>query len=50
MEIPSEMMPEDSRVEIDAKIHAGYFAGSNKVLTMEELDKVSGRVWEDVDH
>ena len=43
-------MPEDSRVEIDAKIHAGYFAGSNKVLSMEELEKVSGRVWEDVDH
>lgn len=50
VEIPSEMMPEDSRVEIDAKIYAGYYAGSNKVLTMEELEKVSGRVWEDVDH
>lgn len=45
-----QMMPEDSRVEIDAKIFAGYYAGSNKVLTMEELDQVSGRVWEDVDH
>lgn len=22
--IPDEMIPEDSRVEIDAKIHAGY--------------------------
>lgn len=22
--IPEEMIPEDSRVEIDAKIHAGY--------------------------
>lgn len=24
VEIPEEMIPEDSRVEIDAKIHAGY--------------------------
>lgn len=24
VEIPPEMIPEDSRVEIDAKIHAGY--------------------------
>ena len=24
VEIPSELIPEDSRVEIDAKIHAGY--------------------------
>ena len=50
VEIPAEMMPEDSRVEIDAKIHAGYFAGSNKVLSLEELEKVTGRGWEDVDH
>ena len=24
VEIPPELVPEDSRVEIDAKIHAGY--------------------------
>ena len=46
--IPDEMIPEDSRVEIDAKVHAGYFT-TGKVLTLEELDKVHGRVWEDVD-
>lgn len=43
------MIPEDSRVEIDAKIHAGYFT-SGKVMTVEELNAVQGRMWEDVDH
>lgn len=43
------MIPEDSRVEIDAKIHAGYFT-SGKVMTMDELNAVQGRMWEDVDH
>ncbi|KAF2766753.1 hypothetical protein EJ03DRAFT_329773 [Teratosphaeria nubilosa] len=47
--IPDEMIPEDSRVEIDAKIHAGYFA-NGRVISVEELEKVSGRAWEDVDH
>ena len=36
------------RVEIDAKIHAGYFT-TGKVMTMEELSQVQGRAWEDVD-
>jgi GTP cyclohydrolase II len=40
--IPDEMIPEDSRVEIDAKIHAGYFT-TGKVMTMEELNAVQGR-------
>ncbi|KAL1590379.1 hypothetical protein WHR41_00677 [Cladosporium halotolerans] len=47
--IPDEMIPEDSRVEIDAKIHAGYFT-TGKIMTMEELANVQGRAWEDVDH
>ena len=47
--IPDELIPEDSRVEIDAKIHAGYFT-TGKVMTMEELNAVQGRAWEDVDH
>jgi len=46
--IPDEMIPEDSRVEIDAKIHAGYFT-NGKVLSLEELSMVKGRAWEDVD-
>ncbi|EEH16904.2 hypothetical protein PABG_06991 [Paracoccidioides brasiliensis Pb03] len=46
--IPDELIPEDSRVEIDAKIHAGYFT-TGKVMSMEELSQVQGRAWEDVD-
>ena len=47
--IPDELIPEDSRVEIDAKIHAGYFT-TGKVMNMAELSEVRGRAWEDVDH
>ncbi|GAB7343839.1 hypothetical protein MBLNU457_1807t1 [Dothideomycetes sp. NU457] len=49
VEIPEEMIPADSRVEIDAKIHAGYFT-KGAIMTMEELSNVHGRAWEDVDH
>ncbi|KAF2742238.1 GTP cyclohydrolase II [Sporormia fimetaria CBS 119925] len=47
--IPDEMIPADSRVEIDAKIQAGYFTTGN-VMSMEELANVKGRGWEDIDH
>jgi hypothetical protein len=46
------MIPEDSRVEIDAKINAGYFT-TGKQVTEEDLKKVEGRgwqSWEDVTH
>lgn len=46
--IPDEMIPADSRVEIDAKIQAGYFTTGN-VMSMEELANVKGRGWEDID-
>ncbi|KAF3925090.1 hypothetical protein AA313_de0208962 [Arthrobotrys entomopaga] len=46
--IPDEMIPADSRVEIDAKIHAGYFT-TGKILSIDELSNVQGRSWEDVD-
>ncbi|KAF3200130.1 Uracil-regulated protein 1, variant 2 [Orbilia oligospora] len=46
--IPDEMIPADSRVEIDAKIHAGYFT-TGKILSVDELSNVQGRSWEDVD-
>ena len=42
--IPEALIPEDSRVEIDAKIYAGYFT-NEKVPTMEELIQVRGRAW-----
>ncbi|KAK5064939.1 putative GTP cyclohydrolase [Exophiala bonariae] len=47
--IPDDMIPEDSRVEIDAKIHAGYFT-TGKVMTMAELNAVQGRSWDDIEH
>ena len=47
--IPDALIPEDSRVEIDAKIHAGYFT-NGKVMDLAELTQVHGRAWEDVDH
>lgn len=43
--IPDHMLPSDSRVEIDAKINAGYFT-TGKQYTMEELSAVRGRGWE----
>ncbi|KAF1344915.1 uracil-regulated protein 1 [Delphinella strobiligena] len=50
--IPDDMIPEDSRVEIDAKINAGYFT-TGKAFTDAELKQVKGRgweKWEDVAH
>lgn len=46
--IPDELIPPDSRVEIDAKINSGYFT-NGKVMTMEELKGVKGRDWHDVE-
>ena len=42
--IPEKLIPEDSRVEIDAKIYAGYYT-TEKVPSMEELSRVHGRAW-----
>lgn len=39
------MIPEDSRVEIDAKINAGYFT-TGRQPTVAELKEVKGRGWE----
>ncbi|KAJ3375002.1 Uracil-regulated protein 1 [Allomyces arbusculus] len=44
--IPDELIPPDSRVEIDAKIAAGYFTASGKVPDEKELQAVQGRTWE----
>ncbi|KAJ2900197.1 GTP cyclohydrolase II [Zalerion maritima] len=49
VELPESWIPADSRVEIDAKITAGYFT-TGKRMTEEELAAVQGRVWEDIDH
>ncbi|TRM63965.1 GTP cyclohydrolase N terminal-domain-containing protein [Schizophyllum amplum] len=48
-DIPDHLIPPDSRVEIDAKIAAGYFS-SNKKITEADLVKTVGRTWEETDH
>ncbi|KAH7633629.1 hypothetical protein SMAC4_07018 [Sordaria macrospora] len=49
VELPESWIPADSRVEIDAKINAGYFTTGHR-MTEEELKAVQGRIWEDIDH
>ncbi|EON96149.1 putative gtp cyclohydrolase ii protein [Phaeoacremonium minimum UCRPA7] len=46
VELPESWIPADSRVEIDAKITAGYFTTGHR-MTAEELQAVQGRVWEE---
>ncbi|TBU27163.1 GTP cyclohydrolase N terminal-domain-containing protein [Dichomitus squalens] len=48
-DIPEHLLPPDSRVEIDAKIAAGYFS-SNKKITEADLVKTVGRTWEETEH
>lgn len=48
-DIPEHLIPPDSRVEIDAKIAAGYFT-SGKKLTEGDLAKTVGRAWEETEH
>ncbi|OZJ05548.1 Uracil-regulated protein 1 [Bifiguratus adelaidae] len=47
--IPDELIPADSRVEIDAKIASGYFS-TGAAPTLLDLAKVKGRDWEDIAH
>ncbi|KAI5862847.1 putative GTP cyclohydrolase II [Durotheca rogersii] len=49
VELPEDLIPADSRVEIDAKITAGYFTTGHR-MTADELSAVQGRIWEDIDH
>lgn len=44
--IPDEMIPPDSKVEIDAKIASGYFTDKT-VPNGEDLERVKGRDWKD---
>jgi len=43
VDIPDELIPADAKVEIDAKVYAGYYAGSKQVKTFEELQYTVGR-------
>jgi hypothetical protein len=46
VEIPNELIPADSMVEIGAKIAAGYYTGGQAV-TSEQLEHIQGRNWKD---
>jgi len=48
-DIPEYLLPPDARVEIDAKIAAGYFT-SGKPVTQADLVKTVGRTWEETEH
>ncbi|KAF8874702.1 GTP cyclohydrolase N terminal-domain-containing protein [Gymnopilus junonius] len=48
-DLPDHLIPPDSRVEIDAKIAAGYFS-SGKQVTEADLVKTVGRTWEETEH
>jgi hypothetical protein len=51
VEIPADMLPPDSQVEIDAKIAAGYFsAGTTPLVAEANLENVKGRTWDDINH
>lgn len=41
--IPESMLPSDSRVEMEAKVAAGYFSNTPHET---DLDKIKGRVWD----
>ena len=43
VDIPDELIPADAKVEIDAKVYAGYYAGSKEVKTLEQLAYTVGR-------
>ncbi|MEM6295970.1 MAG: GTP cyclohydrolase II [Myxococcota bacterium] len=45
--IPAELVPADARVEIDAKLAAGYFTDDGSVPDGDELKKAKGRGLED---
>lgn len=47
VEIPNHLLPADSRVEIDAKIAAGYFTNGH-IYTNDELKNIHGRNWETI--
>ncbi|KAJ3311260.1 Uracil-regulated protein 1 [Boothiomyces sp. JEL0838] len=51
VEIPPEMLPPDSQVEIDAKIASGYFSATSvKSAEPPNLENIKGRTWDDINH
>jgi GTP cyclohydrolase II len=47
--IPDDMLPPDSKVEMEAKVASGYFTLGH-IPTTVDLEKTKGRDWDDVAH
>ncbi len=47
--IPEDMIPADSKVEIDAKLAAGYFT-LGPIPSEKDLVNIKGRDWDDIAH
>jgi len=47
--LPVDLIPEDSQVEITAKVAAGYF-NDGSIPTSENLANIKGRSWEELLH
>ncbi|KAI8807608.1 GTP cyclohydrolase N terminal-domain-containing protein [Cladochytrium replicatum] len=45
--IPDHYLPPDSKVEIDAKIAAGYFSNTSAPINLTDT---KGRTWDDINH
>ena len=43
VDIPEELIPADAKVEIDAKMYAGYYSGNKQVKTWDQLTTTVGR-------
>jgi len=43
VDIPDELIPADAKVEIDAKVYAGYYSGGKQVKSWDELASTVGR-------
>lgn len=48
--IPDGLIPQDSQVEMEAKIASGYFSIKTYMGSESNLDAVKGRHWDDIEH
>ena len=46
-DIPEELIPADAKVEIDAKMYAGYYSGNKEVKSWDALQATQGRAMEE---
>lgn len=44
--LPADLVPKDAKVEIDAKVFAGYEGGQVYSVNEKQLEKTKGREWD----